>query len=192
MNETVKLGLILLIISAVAAGLLGLSNAVTSERIAQADKIANDLAKQEVLSEAESFVTLDEAKLKDIAGAESNIVEINEGYDSSSNLVGYTIKATTNGYGGEIQFMVGISTEGRITGFKVLSHTESPGLGANSEKSYFTDSFIGKSAGGSLTSAKEPKADNEVQALTSATITTNAIVDGVNKVLDVYNTKLSN
>jgi len=192
MNETVKLGIILLVISAVAAGLLGLSNAVTSERIAQADKIANDQAKQELLSEAASFVTLDDSKLNEIAGADSNILEISEGYDASSNLVGYTVKATTSGYGGQIQFMIGISTEGHITGFKVLSHSESPGLGANSEKSYFTDSFKGKSASGNLTSAKEPKAENEIQALTSATITTNAIVDGVNKVLEVYNTKLSN
>ena len=58
MKDTVKLGVILLVISAVAAGLLGFSNAVTSERIAEADKIANEQARQKLLGEAESFVTL--------------------------------------------------------------------------------------------------------------------------------------
>ena len=88
--------------------------------------------------------------------------------------------------------MLGVSTEGHITGIEILSHSESPGLGANLEKSYFTDSFKGKSAKGDLTSASEPTADNEIQALTSSTITTNAMLDGVNKILEIYNSKLAN
>lgn len=192
MNETVKLGLILLIISAIAGGLLALTNSVTYERIAMAEELANEQAKQKLLSEAEKIVTLDDSKLKEVAGSDSNILEISEGYDSSSNLVGYVFKATTSGFGGEIQFMLGVSTEGKITGIEVLNHGESPGLGANIEKSYFKDSFVGKSAKGNLTSAKEPTGENEIQALTSATVTTNAMLNGVNQVLEVYNSKLSN
>lgn len=192
MNETVKLGLILFIITAVAAGVLGISNDVTSERIAEIDKITNDLAMQEVLESAESFNLLDETELKEVQDVNSNIIEVNEGYDSSSNLVGYTIKSSTIGYGGEIQFMLGISTDGQITGIKILSHAETPGLGANAEKSYFTDSFKGKPASGELTSSKTPQAENEVQAITSATLTTNGIVDGVNMVLKAYNATLAN
>ncbi|NLY78003.1 MAG: RnfABCDGE type electron transport complex subunit G [Tissierellia bacterium] len=192
MKDTVKLGVILLVISAVAAGLLGFSNAVTSEKIAEADKIANEQARQKLLGEAESFVTFDDSKLQEVAGSGSNILEISEGYDASSNLVGYIFKANTSGFGGDIQFMLGVSTEGHITGIEILSHSESPGLGANLEKSYFTDSFKGKSAKGDLTSASEPTADNEIQALTSSTITTNAMLDGVNKILEIYNSKLAN
>ncbi len=192
MNETVKLGLILLIICAIAGGLLALTNSVTYERIAMAEELANEQAKQKLLSEAEKIVTLDDSKLKEVAGSDSNILEISEGYDSSSNLVGYVFKATTSGFGGEIQFMLGVSTEGKITGIEVLNHGESPGLGANIEKSYFKDSFVGKTAKGNLTSAKEPTGENEIQALTSSTVTTNAMLNGVNKVLEVYNSKLSN
>ncbi|HHV46907.1 MAG TPA: RnfABCDGE type electron transport complex subunit G [Tissierellia bacterium] len=192
MNETVKLGLILLIITAVAAAVLGVSNAITAERIAELDKITNNQAMQEVLGDAESFKLLDESKLKEVQSASSNIVEVNEGYDASSNLVGYTIKAYTTGYGGRIDFMLGISVDGQITGIKVISHSETPGLGANAEKSYFTDSFKGKSASQELTYSKSPKADNEVQAITSATKTTKGIVEGVNKVLEAYNAALAN
>jgi len=192
MNETVKLGLILLIISAIAGGLLAYTNSITAEKIALAEELANEQAKQKVLNSAEKFVVLDENKLKEVAGSNSNIVEINEGYDSSSNLIGYVFKATTKGFGGNIEFMLGVSTDGKITGIEILSHGESPGLGANIEKDYFKDSFVGKNAKGELTSSKEPAKDNEIQALTSATITTNAMLKGVNGILEVYNSKLSN
>lgn len=192
MNETIKLGLILFIITAVAAALLSVSNTITAGRIAELDKITNNLAMQEVLGDAESFNPLDESKLKEVQAVSSNIIEVNEGYDSSSNLVGYTIKANTIGYGGEIEFMLGISSEGHITGIKVISHAETPGLGANAEKSYFTDSFKNKPVSQELTSAKNPQAENEVQAITSATKTTNGIVDGVNMVLKAYNATLAN
>ena len=88
--------------------------------------------------------------------------------------------------------MTGISTEGKITGLKVLNHGETPGLGANSTKPYFSNSFKNKSVASELTAAKKPQGDNEVQALTSATVTTNAIVDGVNIVRQIYNEDLSN
>lgn len=192
MNETVKLGLILLIITAVAAAVLGFSNSITADKIAELEKETNNKAMQEVLRDAEEFKLLDESKLEEVQAVSSNIIEVNEGYDANSNLVGYTIKAYTTGYGGRIEFMLGISAEGQITGIKIISHSETPGLGANAEKSYFTDSFKGKSASQELTSAKKPAAENEVQAITSATKTTNGIVNGVNMVLEAYNDALAN
>ncbi|HBT49254.1 MAG: Electron transport complex, RnfABCDGE type, G subunit [Caldanaerobacter subterraneus] len=193
MKETVKVGLILFLITAVAGVILGVSNAVTSEKIAEMEEIANNTAKQEVLKEAKSFVTLDEKRLKEIAGSNQNVLEISEGYDANSSLVGYVFKITSNGYGGEIQFMVGISKKGYITGIKILNHKETPGLGANATKSFFTDSFKGKSVADKLVVVKHPpKADNEIQALTGATITSNAIVNGVNMVREIYNSKLAN
>lgn len=192
MKEIVKLGLILLIIAAVAAGVLGFSNKVTSVKIAENDKKTNDLAMQEVLEEAQSFNLMDEGKLKEIQNVSSNVIEVNEGYDSSSNLVGYTIKAKTKGYGGDIIFMLGISTDGQITGIKILSHSETPGLGANAEKSFFTDSFKGKSALSEITASKSPQSEHEVQAITSATKTTNGVVNGVNDVIEAYNAVLAN
>lgn len=190
MNETLKLGLILFIITAVAASVLALSNSVTSERIAEADRLANERAKMEVLDIAEEFNTLDGGRLKEIVGSDSNIVEINEGY-KGSDLVGYTFNIKVNGYGGEITFMIGISKEGKITGLKVLNHGETPGLGANSTKPWFSDSFKNKTVASEITAAKSPQGESEVQALTSATVTTTAIVDGVNTVRQLYNEKLS-
>lgn len=192
MKETLKLGLILFIITAVSASVLAVSNNITAPRIEEADRIANDLAKQEVLKDAEDFKILDAKKLKEVVGSNSNIIEINEGYNKENQLVGYTFKTKVKGYGGEIEFITGISTEGKVTGINILNHSETPGLGANAVKPYFTNSFKNKTVDNELVAVKDPKEDNEVQALTSATITTTAVVDGVNIVREIYNSKLAN
>src|SRR5690625_1003547 len=114
MKETIKLGLTLFLITAISASILAFSNKVTSVRIAEADKIADQAAKTEVLNDGEKFEELEEGKAKEIVDENSKITEIFEGY-KGDELVGYTIKIKTNGYGGEIEFMTGISTEGKIT-----------------------------------------------------------------------------
>ena len=192
MNEVLKLGLILFIITAVSASVLAVSNDITAPRIEEADRKANDLAKQEVLEDAQDFNMLDEGRLKEVIGSNTNIVEINEGYNKEEQLVGYTFKTKVKGYGGEIELIAGVSTEGKVTGISILNHGETPGLGANATETYFTDSFKDKSVDNQLAAVKDPKGDNEVQALTSATITTTAVVDGVNIVREIYNSKLAN
>jgi electron transport complex protein RnfG len=191
MNETLKLGLILFIITAISASVLAISNDITAPKIAEADRLKDKLAKEEILPQGDKFDSLDENKLKEIQDIDSNILEIYEGYNGN-DVIGYTVKTKAKGYGGEIELMVGISTEGKITGINILNHGETPGLGANATKSYFLDSFKNKSVENDLTASKDPKGDNEVQALTSATITTNAVVDGVNSVREIYNSKLAN
>ena len=191
MNETLKLGLILFIITAVSASVLAVSNNITAPKIAEADRIKDESAKREILPDGDEFRPLDENKLKEIQSIDSNILEIYEGY-SGSDLIGYTVKAKTNGYGGEIEFMTGISIEGKIMGIKILNHGETPGLGANAEKPYFSESFKNKSVEKELIAVKKHEGDNEVQALTSATITTTAVVSEVNVVREIYNSKLAN
>lgn len=190
MKETLKLGLILFIITAVSASVLAVSNNITAPRIAEADKLADQKAKVEILPQGEDFRPLAKEKVKEVKDEYSNVIEIFEAYKGES-LVGYTIKNVVKGYGGDIEIMTGISTEGKITGIKVLNHSETPGLGENATKSYFSDSFKDKPVGQELVSAKEPKGDNEVQALTSATTTTNAVLDGVNSAREIYNSKLA-
>jgi electron transport complex protein RnfG len=191
MNETLKLGLILLLITVISAGVLAVSNSITAERIAEADKIANEQAQKEILAEANEFRALDENRLNEIQNANSNILEISEAY-SNGNLIGYTIKSVSSGYGGDVVMITGFSLEGKITGMKVLNHSETPGLGANSTKSYFSDSFKNKSVTNELYAGKNPSGESEVQALTSATITTNAVLAGVNAAREVFVSKLVN
>jgi electron transport complex protein RnfG len=79
------------------------------------------------------------------------------------------------GFNGPITILVGIGTDGRISGAKILEHTDTPGLGANAASpGYFVDkaaglTFMGQYAGKSVTDRFEPK--NDVIAITAATIT---------------------
>ncbi|HHV38280.1 MAG TPA: RnfABCDGE type electron transport complex subunit G [Tepidimicrobium sp.] len=189
MNETVKLGLILFLITAISAGILAISNEATSIRIAEAERLADQAAKQETLPNGKTFEEMDEKLEEAIIRDNPNITEIYEGYDGDE-LVGYTFKMNVNGYGGDIEFMAGISTEGKIMGIKVLNHAETPGLGANSTKPYFTESFRNKPVDQEVVAEREPAGENEVQAITSATMTTDAIVEGVNTAREVYNSTL--
>ncbi|NLJ78758.1 MAG: RnfABCDGE type electron transport complex subunit G [Tissierellia bacterium] len=190
MNETIKLGLILFLITALSGGILAFSNEVTSVRIEEAERLADQIAKQETLPNGKIFEEIDEGLAETIIVDNPDIIEIFEGYDDDE-LVGYTFKMNANGYGGDIEFTVGISTEGKIMGIKILNHKETPGLGANATKPEFTESFRNKPVDQEVVSAREPAGDDEVQAITSATTTTEAIVSGVNVARQIYNETLS-
>lgn len=190
MKETIRLGLMLFLITAISATILAFSNEITSVRIAEAGEFADKAAKNEILPEGDRFEELEEEKTKEITDQNSKILEIFEGY-KGEELIGYTIKIKINGYGDEIEYMTGISTEGNITGIKILNHGETPGLGANVTEDYFAESFKSKGIDEEIEAAADPVEDNEVQALTGATITTDAIVEGVNMAREVYNSKLA-
>ncbi|MSS43571.1 RnfABCDGE type electron transport complex subunit G [Anaerosalibacter bizertensis] len=192
MNETLKLGLILLLITAISAFVLAVSNNATSAKIEEADRIANDEARKEVLPDVEKFEPLDEVKFKEINNSNEEVTEIYEGKDGSGEVKGYTLKTIIGGFGGDIEVITGISVEGQITGMKVLSHSETPGLGANADQPEFQERFKGITTDNELVIVKEsPANENEVQAITSATITSNAVADGVNLAREIYNSQLS-
>lgn len=184
MHSILKPGIVLLIITAIAAGLLGVVNNITAEPIAkQKEKTAQE-SMQKVLPEAKEFKKLE--NLPD--GTNENIKECNEGYDDSNNLVGYAVSIGSKGYGGEISIMVGISSDGVIQGVNINSHSETPGLGANSTNPSFIDQYKNKS--GELTVTKNAPSENEIQAITSATITSKAVTKAVNEVTEFFNSNL--
>ncbi len=192
MKEIVNLALKLFVITAVAALALAFTNSITVEKIAEQTKLENQLARQEVLKQAESFEEVQKEELssaiKSVDAVEAEIVvEAYKGLNGS-DIVGYTYKVLPKGYGGEMNLLVGISTEGEITGIKVVSHSETPGLGAKATEPSFQDQFMGMSTSSPLTVIKSGTAsDNQVQAITGSTITTQAVTDGVNCAVEVFN-----
>ncbi|WP_461206979.1 RnfABCDGE type electron transport complex subunit G [Clostridium sp. DL1XJH146] len=184
-DSILRLGLILFIVTAVAGTVLGGVHKITAEPIAiQAIKTNNE-AMQEVLPSAEEFSLLDIEIPED-----SMIQEVNEG-QAAGEIAGYSIKVITAGYGGDVTLIVGISAEGTIQGMKILEHSETPGLGANAEKDEFRVQYNDKSVEEELTVVKtEPVNDNEIQALTGATITSKAVTTGVNAAIEFYNSEL--
>jgi electron transport complex protein RnfG len=188
-----KLGFILLLISGVAACCLALTNYVTAGTIEEMNIQANTVARQEVLPEATDFEEVPTADVEKTAkeiGMEKpeELLEIYIG-KNGSEIVGYTVKTgPSSGFGGEVQVLTGISTDGLITGITIIKHNETPGLGALATGEW-KDQFAGKSATEELIVVKGAAAkedSNEIQAITGSTITSAAVTEGVNTSVDVY------
>jgi len=90
---------------------------------------------------------------------------------------GVVRQVAARGYGGEIKLLVGIDEKGKVSGVKILSHQETPGLGANITAPKFLDQFKGKK----VTDRLEAKKD--IDAISGATISSRAVCHGVQQAL---------
>lgn len=163
-----KLTLTLLVISAVVAGLLGLTNFITADRIAQINEQKTAASMQEVLP-ADSYTPVE------YTGAEANVAAVHQAGES-----GYVVEVTPAGFGGTIDMVVGVDMTGAVTGVSIIDMSETSGLGDNASKADFRDQYVGMS--GELAVNKD---GGEIDALTGATITSRAVTDGVNTALRV-------
>ncbi len=177
MDDIIKPGLVLLLITVVAAVCLGFVYNITKEPIEMQKQTAKAESMKTLLPDASEFK--DEIKPED----GSLVQEITTGY-ANGDINGYVLLVAPKGYAGSIEMLVGIDTEGVLTGISIVNHSETPGLGANCENDSFKNQFVGKSGLINVTKG-EPGAD-EIQALTSATITSKAVTAGVNEALDYF------
>lgn len=183
MKDIFRLGAILFAICAVASLMLSLTNNITAPVIEQRNIQANNEARQEVLQVAEEF-----SEVKDVKG--DLIEEVYQG-TKGGEVVGYTIKTTPKGYGGKVEVMVGISNDGKISGVKIGNHSETPGLGSKSADPSFKDQYNGKGTKTPLNVVKgNASNENDIVAISGATITSKAVTAGVNAAMDVYEQKL--
>lgn len=172
--------LVLFSITAVAALLVALVNNITKDTIAETEQRNKDLAKLEVLPEFKG-----EAELQDttrlIGDFKINVTTVK----ANGNIVGYAVEApsiTKNGYGDRIYLMVGfVENEGKttISGVKVISQKETPGLGANmlNPGNSLEKSVLGKSPAELKFAVK--KDNGSFDALTGSTISSRAYANAV-------------
>lgn len=178
MRKELKLGLFLLIVAGLAGLAIGYVNDITSPIIAEQIKQNKIDSFAEVYPGAEEVKDESSQYVKEEDGI---VTEVNVAYKAGAPCgVIYTVEPS--GYSGVVRTLVAfdIATQ-KITGIKVLNQTETPGLGANSEESWFADRFKDKTATQPLEVVKqEPVGDNQILAITSATITSKAVTEGVN------------
>jgi electron transport complex protein RnfG len=98
---------------------------------------------------------------------------------SGGRTVGYVATVVSKGYGGDVSVIVGIGADGKIAGVRVASHSETPGLGANSANSEFYSQYDRKDALGGISVVKAAPGDNDIVAISGATITSNAVNSAV-------------
>ncbi|MFR2465176.1 MAG: FMN-binding protein, partial [Clostridia bacterium] len=99
---------------------------------------------------------------------------------------GVAMKVMGTGYGGDMEMAVGIDADGNVTGVSIISHGETPGLGAKATEADFIDQYSGKNAKETLTVVKGDAAENEISAISGATITSRGVTEGVNEALQYY------
>ena len=164
MQKILKLTVILFIVCAIVAGVLGVTYELTIDRINEQNRLKTEKAYSAVLK-ADSY----EAVEFDSA-AWPTIDSISKAGDA-----GYVVETTFSGAQGSITMAVGVDAELKVTGISIIKHAETAGLGAvaastNEKGVAFREQFIGEDKNVAIT-----KDGGNIEAITGATITSRAV-----------------
>lgn len=175
-KELLRPAAVLAIICLVVTSALALTDAITK------DAIANLAAQKEQASQ--KLVLPDAVLFEEVEGQPG----VCKALDQNGNCIGYTMVTSANGYGGAVKVMTGISLSRAVTSIIILEHSETVGLGAKCETESFRDLFVGIPPADGFHVNRPGKAptDGGIEALTSATITSNAVVTAVNQALALF------
>lgn len=190
MNKIVKNTIILSCITLVAGLLLGVVYEVTKGPIASAQGSAKQKACATVLSEADSFETLEDFDAEEAASiltengyGNTEIKEVEVGLVGNEE-VGYVITVVSHeGYAGDIEISVGILNDGTVKGIEMLTITETAGLGMKAKDPEFKDQFKDKQVEKFSYTKTGEKGDDKINAISGATITTSAVTNAVDAAL---------
>ena len=170
-KELIAPSLVLIIICIVVTGALAVTYQITKPIIEEINIKNANIARAEVLPEGEGGFTKIETDLLE------NVVDAYQA-DNGSGMVFTTLD---KGFGGKIQVMVGISKVGEIQGVKVTSHKETPGLGTKAMTPEHLSQYLGQ-----MTITNTGEGDDNIDAITGATISSNAIFRAVETALAQY------
>jgi electron transport complex protein RnfG len=189
MKGIIKDSLILFAITLISGFILGFVHDITQEPIARQKEKEKAAECAEVFEQAASFsaVELSEEFLQENSYAKGDVDEILYALDESGNVIGYVITVTSHeGYGGDITFMTGIRSDGTVNGISITDISETAGLGMKAKEESFRSQFADKNVESFAYTKSGASADNEIDALSGATITTNAMTNGVNGALNAF------
>ena len=181
-KKALHLGGTLFAVTAVTGIILGLVENVTSKAILQAEIAARNEAYQLVMPAGKTF---DEVETK----PDDFVTGVIKASDESGT-VGWCVNVSSKGYGGQIGFVVGITKEGTVKAINILSHSETPGLGAKSTEPDFYTQFNDKDKLPLKVVKGSASNPDEIAAISGATITSNAVTDGVNGAVKYWSENL--
>lgn len=184
MGAIIKPVVVLLAICLVISVSLALTFGLTRERIAASETAEADAARTDVFPGAvfEPVYCLSAEEVSALRDFPA-VVELYAAKADSrgDGVLGYVATVLAQGYGGEMTVIVGISADQMITGVRISSNTETPGLGANATKPEFYGQYSGKDASAPLTVRKDGKTEaaGDIAAISGATITSRAVTGAV-------------
>lgn len=175
MKKIINLVIRLLLIAAFSALILGFVNKTTSPIIEERTKKLMQDSYSVVYPSGKDFKSIESSVNENI----KEIIEVSDG----SSVVGYIFSVSgKGGYGGDVNYMVGVSKEGIIQGFTVISHAETKGYGAAVTEDTFTNGVKEVNISKGVSYGSGNKDTGEIQAISGATRTTKAVVNGLTAV----------
>ena len=168
-KKILRLSFILFLICAITAGILGVVNEVTKERI-YLQKNAKTIEAYAAVLPAERYEEL---------SFDRSAFPTVDSVSKAANDAGYVVQTTVSGAQGSITMVAGVDKDFLCTGISIIEHSETSGLGANAASSgevgvNFRAQFVGQGEDIALS-----KAGGSIEALTGATITSNAVTEAV-------------
>ena len=178
--------LVLTLVAVIMGGILAFVNHLTEGPInLQKEKALADGIKTVMVSDNITVAQPVEVKQNDAKGKEM-VFTIYQVKDAQGNDLGAAVESTTGGFGGDLKVLVGFDPEGKILGYTLLEHAETPGLGAKADKWFQKGEkgdIIGKNPAEPLTVSKD---GGQVDAITASTITSRAFLLAVNNAYKAY------
>jgi Na+-translocating ferredoxin:NAD+ oxidoreductase subunit G len=183
-DNIIKNALILFAITIIAGTLLGLTYEVTKEPIVVQQKKQKDAALQSVLPEATfDLLEVDLTDYPMIQGVYEATID--------GNVTGYAFELITKeGYGGDMVMVAGIAYDETVSGIDIIKHAETPGLGAKADEDSFKDLFIEKPTVTLEIVKGAANDEQEISAISGATITSRAVLNAVNSAIDYYTNEI--
>lgn len=185
-SSLVNMVVVLTGVAVVMGGILAYVNHLTSGPIAQqkekalADGIKSVMECDDLVVSATDTVRQNDAKGKELTYI------IYQTQDKQGRDLGAAVESTTGGFGGSLKVLVGFDAEGKILGYTLLEHAETPGLGAKADRWFQRGEkgdIIGKNPKEPLTVTKD---GGQVDAITASTITSRAFLLAVNNAYNAY------
>jgi electron transport complex protein RnfG len=163
----------------VCAAVLALTNSLTKQRVESLDAEQRNKAMSELIPAATDFGEAAETETEADGKAAQLTYYIAK--DGKGNVAGYIFLTSATGYGGEISVMTAMDTSKKVIGVKLVEISETPALGMKAQDESFLSQFARKVKG--ISATKNKPEGNQIQAITGATITSNAVVQAVNMAL---------
>ena len=184
-SSLLNMVLVLTGVAVIMGGILAYVNHLTEGPIN--DQKAKALADgiKSVMCVSDLNVAKTDTVSQDIKGKEFTYI-IYQTQDAQGKDLGAAVESTTGGFGGDLKVLVGFDPEGKVLGYTLLEHAETPGLGAKADKWFQKGEkgdIIGKDPKEPLTVSKD---GGQVDAITASTITSRAFLLAVNNAYNAY------
>lgn len=188
-SSLLNMVLVLTGVAVIMGAILAWVNSVTSGPIAeQKEKTLADGIKAVMVCNDLNVTKTDTVKQTDKKGKEITFI-IYHTQDASQNDLGAAVESNSDGFGGKLRVLVGFNSDGKILGYTILEHAETPGLGAKADNWFQADgkgSIIGQIPSDPLIVSKD---GGQIDAITASTITSRAFLKAVNNAYNAYKVK---